>query len=89
MPTGAQNIFNQLKLQTNFKKMQMYVKKNAHNSLWLPVELTGWLSTSSSAYGYVYSATPLEPITDNVTQNLKDRQAYKAIGENWYLFVSN
>jgi hypothetical protein len=64
-------ILKQLKRKKGFEDVQIYVRKQPHYALWVPVELTGFLSTSSSAFGYVYSSSELSPLVGNVWQEME------------------
>ena len=88
-PKGADAVLARLKRETLFKDIEFYVKKGSTRVLWVPVELRGYLSTSSSTVGYVYSSTPLSPLLGSVWDHVEDRQAYKNISGSWYVFVGN
>ena len=69
--------------------MQLYVKRGPPYALWIPVELTGYLCTSTHVFGYVYSRSELNPFVGKVWNEMEQRQAYKRVAGNWYLFISN
>ena len=88
-PEGSEPVFADLKRRTGFIDAQMYVKAGPPRTLWVPVELRGTLSTSSSVVGYVYSQSALTPLAGIVWQDVEDKTAYKRIAVNWYIFVTN
>ena len=89
IPESSESVFADLKRRTGFVHAQIYVKTGPPRTLWIPVELRGTLSTSSSGVGYVYSRSALNPLVGTVWQDVEDKAAYKPIAENWYIFVSN
>ena len=88
-PRGSEEILAQLKEQTGFRELQVYVRKKPSYALWVPVQVTGAVSTSSTVLGYVYSRSNMTPLVNNVWQDLEQREAYKQIADGWYLFTSN
>jgi hypothetical protein len=89
VPKGSDEVVKELKRKTGFDGMQAYVRTGPQYALWVPVQLTGYLSTSTSVFGYVYTRSELSPLVGTVWNDLEQRQAFKRIAGNWYLFVSN
>ena len=86
---GSDKILIDLKRQTGFSDLQVHVRKRPSYALWIPVQVTGLLSTNSSVIGYVYSHPNLSPQVETVWRDLEQREAYKRIADGWYLFISN
>jgi hypothetical protein len=89
IPEGSEPVFAELKRRTGFREAQMYVRKGPPRTLWIPVELRGTLSISSSVFGYVYSPSPMKPLVGTVWNEIEDHAVYKRIAEDWYLFINN
>jgi hypothetical protein len=86
---GSDAILADLRRQTGFRELDAYVRKRPPYALWMPVQMTGTLSTSSQVYGYVYSRVNMTPRVGSVWQDLEHRQGYKQIADRWYLFSLN
>ena len=69
--------------------MQLWVRNGKNIEIHVPVEVTGILSTSSSVFGYVYCTAAPSPQVENVWEDLEQREAYRRIEGNWYLWISN
>jgi hypothetical protein len=89
VPKGSDKILADLKRQTGWRDLQLYVRKRPSYALWMPVQVTGVLSTSTSVVGYVYSHSEMSPQVKTVWRDLEEKEAYKRIADGWYLFISN
>jgi hypothetical protein len=89
VPRSSGPVLSELKRKTGFADMQLWVRNGKNIEIHIPVEVTGILSTSSSVFGYVYCTATLNPMVDNVWQDLEQPEAYRRIEGNWYLSIAN
>jgi hypothetical protein len=89
VPRSSGPVLSELKRKTGFADMQLWVRNGKNIEIHIPVEVTGILSTSSSVFGYVYCTAALNPLVDTVWQDLEQREAYRRIEGNWYLWIAN
>lgn len=75
VPKSSDKILRDLKRQTGWRDLQLYVRKKPAYALWIPVQVTGVLSTSTSVVGYVYSHSKMSPQVKTVWRDLAEKEA--------------
>jgi hypothetical protein len=89
VPKSSEEVVAQLKRNTGFADMTVWVRRQQNVEINVPVETIGILATSTHVFGYTYSRSDLTPLVENVGQELVKRQVYKRIDGDWYLFMAN
>ena len=88
-PKDASELQAKLRQQLGFPVERIYVDVNRSDSLWIPVQTTGYLSISSSTRGYVYCKCQLTPVTKDTLSEEAHGYSFRPINNGWMLFVAN
>lgn len=77
-----------LRSRAHVEEVYVLESAGAADGLWMPVEVYGILSMSSSVRGYVYLKRPATGSVANTLDVFAKGRHYKPLGDGWYLFVA-
>jgi len=89
VPKDAKSIESRLRREMPFPLKEIYIIRDAGESLWIPTETYGYLSISSATRGYVYCKCSLGSTTADTLEAVfrgENGEWFRPIGGDWMLW---